>query len=156
VDGQQALGVYDKSQVKSSGQLHVQLGDRNNPHLGSLQPDSIMAQTVASEPQPPSYLDPPAFVPEGELPDYHRNAAADERIVLAEPQAPRPSTGARTDYIFRSPRLELNLGEKKWPVKLPCYGWEGTVNGTLLVNDFKAVTRIVVTVSFTHRYRLRC
>jgi hypothetical protein len=115
---------------------------------GSL--DFLMANTVTPEAEPPSYIEPPAFTVEGELPEYHRNAAADERIVLAQPQAPRPITRAHTEYIFRSPRLELNLGEKKWPVKVPCYGWRDTVKGTVLVKDFKAVSRITVTVSLTH------
>jgi hypothetical protein len=109
--------------------------------------DFLMANTVTPEAEPPSYIEPPAFTVGGELPEYHRNAAADERIVLAQPQAPRPTTRAHTEYIFSSPRLELNLGEKKWPVKVPCYGWRGTVKGTVLVKDFKAVSRITVTAS---------
>ncbi|KIM31384.1 hypothetical protein M408DRAFT_327612 [Serendipita vermifera MAFF 305830] len=96
--------------------------------------------------EPPSYIDPPEFVLDGELPDYHRNAAADERIMLAQPQAPRPSTRVHSDYIFKSERLELNLGEKKWPVKVPAYGWKDTVKGTVLVKDFKAVNKITVTL----------
>jgi hypothetical protein len=106
--------------------------------------------TITLENEPPSYIDPPAFTVDGELPEYHRNAAADERIVLAQPRAPITTTRAHTEYVFKTPRLELNLGEKKWPVKVPCYGWKGTVKGSVLVKDFKAVTRITVTVSLSH------
>lgn len=103
---------------------------------------------------PPSYIDPPEFRVEGELPEYSRNAAADERIMLAQPQAPRPSTRTHSEYIFKSERLELNLGEKKWPIKVPAYGWKDTVKGTVLVKDFKAVTRITITVGTMLRLRM--
>jgi hypothetical protein len=76
--------------------------------------------TVDSE--PPSYIEQPATdnVDEGELPEYSRVAAADERIVDAQPQArlPRSSTIPPVEYVFRSKRLELNMGQKKYPVKV--------------------------------------
>ncbi|CAG8624672.1 13295_t:CDS:2, partial [Acaulospora colombiana] len=75
------------------------------------------------------------------------NAAADERIVDAQPCAPRPSSSAAPiEYIFKSDRLELNMGLKRFPVKVPCYGRHGTVSGTVLVKDFKAVTKVTITL----------
>jgi hypothetical protein len=72
--------------------------------------------------KPPSYIEQPTTnnADEGELPGYSRVAAADERIVDAQPQARPPisSTTLPVEYVFRSERLELNMGQKKYPVKV--------------------------------------
>jgi hypothetical protein len=94
----------------------------------------------------------PALPLSGEPPYYSRNAAADERIVLAQPVAPR-STETRaphTEYLFESARMELNMGPKKYPVKVPCYGWNQDIEGYVAVKDFKAATKITVTVCPFH------
>ena len=63
--------------------------------------------------QPPSYGPSIMDGVNEELPGYSRNAAADERIMLAQPSAPRPSTSQTREYVFDTERLELNLGPKK-------------------------------------------
>jgi hypothetical protein len=77
---------------------------------------------ATSNSEPPSYIEQPTTnnTDEGELPEYSRIAAADERIVDAQPQAraPRASTTLPVEYVYRSERLELNMGQKKYPVKV--------------------------------------
>ncbi|KAG8758111.1 hypothetical protein FRC14_000735 [Serendipita sp. 396] len=103
-----------------------------------------------------TFLDPPpAFTAstsvvaeDGELPNYSRNAAADERILVSEPVARNPgstlpSTSA-VEYIFNSERLELDMGPKRFPVKVPSYGAGGVIEGRIRVKDFKAATKLTV------------
>ncbi|KAG8845106.1 hypothetical protein FRB91_002066 [Serendipita sp. 411] len=105
-----------------------------------------------------TFLDPPpAFTAstsvvaeDGELPNYSRNAAADERILVSEPVARNPgstlpSTSA-VEYIFNSERLELDMGPKRFPVKVPSYGAGGVIEGRIRVKDFKAATKLTVKV----------
>lgn len=71
-------------------------------------------------------IEPPSYHPplgsghtDNEPPEYSRNAAADERIVLSQPTAPQPSTTDVREYHFHSERLELNVGPTKYyPVKV--------------------------------------
>jgi len=108
---------------------------------------------VASNVSPP-YVDPITFPADGELPAYSRNAAADERVISAKPTLPIATTttsSAASRFVFESSRLKLDLGERKWPVKVPCYGWNGTVEGSVYVRKFKAVLSITVTVSIIIR-----
>ncbi|CAG7850620.1 SubName: Full=Uncharacterized protein {ECO:0000313/EMBL:CCA72175.1} [Serendipita indica DSM 11827] len=111
---------------------------------------------IERPPSPPSYLDPPpAFTTittstndDGELPNYSRNAAADERIMLLEPLASARASSSMqpVDYIFTSERLELNMGRKRFPIKVPCYGMDGVVEGKVTVKDFKAAAKLSVTL----------
>jgi hypothetical protein len=110
-------------------------------------PQPLSEKMAMLNSDPPSYSSAPTFSIDGELPEYSRNAAADERIVDAQPCAPRPSrTVAPIEYVFKSDRMELNMGLKRFPVKVPCYGRHGVVSGTVLVKDFKAATKITITV----------
>lgn len=72
--------------------------------------------------QPPSYAEhtAPNANFEETLPDYSRVAAADERIMQSQPRArsPGPSSSSTVEHIFTSERLELNMGPKKYPVKV--------------------------------------
>ena len=120
---------------------------------------------IERPPSPPSYLDPPpAFTTltsitddNGELPNYSRNAAADERIMLLEPLAARPSRSVQPiDYVYTSERLELNMGRKRFPIKVPCYGEGGVVEGKVTVKDFKAAAKVSVTVRHSTYSRVYC
>jgi hypothetical protein len=92
------------------------------PRFSSLAPHHYAIPMATIDSGPPSYIEQPTTnnVDEGELPEYSRIAAADERIVDAQPQAraPRSSTTLPVEYVFRSERLELNMGPKKYPVKV--------------------------------------
>ena len=79
---------------------------------------------------PPRYDRPPQTSPfSQDLPIYARTAAADERILISEPVAPHAASAAPREYIYETKRLRLNLGPKKWPIQVPCYGWNATVDG---------------------------
>ncbi|KAG8824345.1 hypothetical protein FRC17_009127 [Serendipita sp. 399] len=123
-----------------------------------------MATLVAeAEHSTSSFLDPPpAFTAttaasitsdDGELPNYSRYAAADERILVCEPLATRPTDVlANTNviqYLFHSERLELDMGPKRFPVKIPAYGTGGVVEGRIRVKDFKAATKLTVKLEGT-------
>lgn len=83
-----------------------------------------------------------------ELPDYAPIAAADELVVDSQPLADRPFiSGASVQYLFTSERLNLNLGPKILPVRVPCYGREATVSGFVEVLDWRNAAKLTVTVS---------
>ncbi|CAE6443764.1 unnamed protein product [Rhizoctonia solani] len=48
------------------------------------------------------------------------------------------------NYRYRSERMELDLGPRRWGTRLPAYGRFGQVEGTVKVRSFGHVERIVV------------
>lgn len=62
---------------------------------------------------------------------------------------------ARYNYSYRSERMELDLGTRKWGTKLPAYGRAAQIQGTLTVHSFKHVDRIVVRVSTPAQYQVQ-
>ncbi|KAJ1300811.1 hypothetical protein OPQ81_002451 [Rhizoctonia solani] len=48
------------------------------------------------------------------------------------------------NYRYRSERMELDLGPRRWGTRLPAYGRFGEVEGTVRVHSFSHVERIVV------------
>jgi hypothetical protein len=86
-----------------------------------------------------------------DLPIYARTAAADERILISEPVTPRAASAAPTEYVYETKRLRLNLGPKKWPTQVPCYGWNATVEGFVDVPGLARARAIKLTVAVSNR-----
>ncbi|KAH7325499.1 hypothetical protein B0J17DRAFT_722967 [Rhizoctonia solani] len=88
----------------------------------------------------------PSYTPEV-LPGYDLTPAT-----TRSPPSTRPSspvlflTRARDhqNYRYRSERMELDLGPRRWGTKLPVYGKFGEVEGVVKVHSFGHVDRIVV------------
>ncbi|CAE6482061.1 unnamed protein product [Rhizoctonia solani] len=55
-----------------------------------------------------------------------------------------PSSPTQASYHYRSERMELDLGPRKWGTKLPTYGKGGVIEGTVKIRTFKHVDRVVV------------
>lgn len=101
---------------------------------------------------PPRYDRPPPFSPVGQdLPIYARTAAADERILISEPVAPHAAPAAPREHIYETKRLRLNLGPKIWPIQVPCYGWNATVDGYVDVPGLARARAIRLTVAVSDR-----
>lgn len=101
---------------------------------------------------PPQYDRPPPFSPfSQDLPIYARTAAADERILISEPVAPHAASATPREYIYETKRLRLNLGLKTWPLQVPCYGWNATVDGYVDVPGLARARAIRLTVAVSNR-----
>jgi len=101
---------------------------------------------------PPRYEGPTPFSYLGQdLPTYARTAAADERILISEPVTPHAASAAPTEYVYESKRLRLNLGPKTWPVQVPCYGWNATVEGFVDVPGLARARAVKLTVAVSIR-----
>jgi hypothetical protein len=100
---------------------------------------------------PPQYDHPPPFPSLNyDLPTYARTAAADERILISSPVVPQrcaTSSTVPTEYAYETKRLRLNLGPRTSHIKVPCYGWNATVEGYLDVSDFARAQAVKLTVA---------
>lgn len=100
---------------------------------------------------PPRYDHPPPFAFLGhDLPTYARTAAADERILISEPVASRATSVASREYVYETKRLRLNLGPKRWPIQVPCYGWNATIEGYVDVSDLASTRAVKLTVTVSY------
>ncbi|KEP51548.1 putative Asp domain protein [Rhizoctonia solani 123E] len=77
------------------------------------------------------------------LPDYELSPTTS---VASSSRPNSPLFPSRTSYHYRSERMELDLGPRKWGTRLPAYGKDGVVEGTVKVRTFKHVDRIVVSL----------
>lgn len=101
---------------------------------------------------PPRYDLPPPFSPfSQDLPIYARTAAADERVLISEPVARYAASATPREYNYETKRLRLNLGPKTWPIQVPCYGWNATINGYVDVPGLARARAIKLTVSVSNR-----
>lgn len=59
------------------------------------------------------------------------------------------ATWARDHPSYRntSNRIVLDLGPRRWGTRLPAYGLNGLIEGTVTVRSFKHVEKVVVHVS---------
>ncbi|KAG9084989.1 hypothetical protein FS749_004771 [Ceratobasidium sp. UAMH 11750] len=82
----------------------------------------------------------PSYTPEV-LPKY-------DLIPTTSTVVPRSSLLAhardRPRYHYVSDRMDLDLGVRRWGTRLPAYGRDGFVEGTVTIRSFKHVDRVVV------------
>ncbi|ELU39678.1 hypothetical protein AG1IA_06292 [Rhizoctonia solani AG-1 IA] len=87
----------------------------------------------------------PSYSPEV-LPGYELTPTAS----ITSSSGPRSSLSpSHSSYIYRSARMELDLGPQRWGTRLPAYGRGGMVQGTVAVRTFKHVDKVVVRVSLS-------
>ncbi|CAE6426765.1 unnamed protein product [Rhizoctonia solani] len=84
----------------------------------------------------------PSYTPEV-LPGYELTPTTS---VASSSRPTSPLSSSRTSYHYRSERMELDLGVRKWGTRLPAYGKGGVVEGTVTVRTFKHVDRVVVSL----------
>ncbi|KAL5637428.1 hypothetical protein ACGC1H_004001 [Rhizoctonia solani] len=88
----------------------------------------------------------PSYSPEV-LPGYDLTPATTRSPPSTRPSSPTPFLARARDhenYRYRSERMELDLGPRRWGTRLPAYGKFGQVEGTVKVHSFGHVERIVV------------
>ncbi|CEL61260.1 hypothetical protein RSOLAG1IB_09882 [Rhizoctonia solani AG-1 IB] len=88
----------------------------------------------------------PSYTPEV-LPGYDLTPATTRSAPPTRPSSPVSFLAQARDhenYRYRSERMELDLGPRRWGTRLPAYGRLGLVEGTVKVHSFKHVERIVV------------
>ncbi|KAF8691855.1 hypothetical protein RHS03_08716, partial [Rhizoctonia solani] len=82
----------------------------------------------------------PSYSPEV-LPGYELTPTAS----ITSSSRPRFSLSpSHSSYVYRSARMELDLGPQRWGTRLPAYGRGGMVQGTVAVRTFKHVDKVVV------------
>ncbi|CAE6526105.1 unnamed protein product [Rhizoctonia solani] len=88
----------------------------------------------------------PSYTPEV-LPGYDLTPATTRSPPSTRPSSPTPFLArARNheNFCYRSERMRLDLGLRRWGTRLPAYGKSGKVEGTVRVHSFSHVERIVV------------
>ncbi|CAE6426778.1 unnamed protein product [Rhizoctonia solani] len=88
----------------------------------------------------------PSYTPEV-LPGYDLTPATTRSPPSTRPSSPVPFLARARDhenYRYRSERMELDLGPRRWGTRLPAYGKLGQVEGVIKVHSFGHVERIVV------------
>ncbi|KAF8751715.1 hypothetical protein RHS01_08207 [Rhizoctonia solani] len=82
----------------------------------------------------------PSYSPEV-LPGYELTPTAS----ITSSSGPRSSLSpSHSSYVYRSARMELDLGPQRWGTRLPAYGRGGMVQGTVAVRTFRHVDKVVV------------
>ncbi|CAE6478965.1 unnamed protein product [Rhizoctonia solani] len=84
----------------------------------------------------------PSYTPEV-LPGYELSPTTS---VASSSRPISPLSPSRTSYHYRSERMELDLGPRKWGTRLPAYGKGGVIEGTIKIRTFKHVDRVVVSL----------
>ncbi|CAE6446614.1 unnamed protein product [Rhizoctonia solani] len=88
----------------------------------------------------------PSYTPEV-LPGYDLTPTTTRSAPSTRPSSPISFLVQARDhenYRYRSERMELDLGPRRWGTRLPVYGKLGLVEGTIKVHSFRHVERIVV------------
>ncbi|KAJ1300812.1 hypothetical protein OPQ81_002452 [Rhizoctonia solani] len=84
----------------------------------------------------------PSYTPEV-LPGYELTPTTS---IASSSRPNSPISQSRTSYHYRSERMDLDLGPRKWGTRLPAYGKGGVIEGTVKVRTFKHVDRVVVSL----------
>ncbi|KAG8991875.1 hypothetical protein FRB90_001197, partial [Tulasnella sp. 427] len=71
------------------------------------------------------------------LPSYRAQRRQDEETLVFQPVDSRLSP---TRYLYATPSMSLDLGQRQLGVSIPAYGNNATVQGTLTVKDLKHVS----------------
>ncbi|CEL61263.1 hypothetical protein RSOLAG1IB_09885 [Rhizoctonia solani AG-1 IB] len=85
----------------------------------------------------------PSYTPEV-LPGYELTPT---EIILSSSPPTSSLSPSISSYYYRSERMDLDLGPRKWGTRLPSYGKGGVVKGTVTIRSFKHVDKVVVSVS---------
>ncbi|KAG9109208.1 hypothetical protein FRC07_008358 [Ceratobasidium sp. 392] len=79
-------------------------------------------------------------------PPYSPSVTDGERILELRASISTLPANLPDQYIFQSQRIKLDLGARIWPTCTPCYGYAGTVQGTVSVTSLDHVKRVKVTL----------
>ncbi|CAE6500628.1 unnamed protein product [Rhizoctonia solani] len=83
------------------------------------------------------------------VPEYSRSASPDERVLGGHVM---PTFSALNDqdlpshFEYSTSHLTLNLGERTWYCPLPCYGYAGTIKGTVKMHQIDTVSKVEVSL----------
>ncbi|KAG9108945.1 hypothetical protein FRC07_008392 [Ceratobasidium sp. 392] len=79
-------------------------------------------------------------------PPYSPSVTDGERILELRASMSTLPANLPDQYVFQSQRIKLDLGARTWPTCTPCYGYTGTVQGTVSVTSLDHVKRVKVTL----------
>lgn len=83
------------------------------------------------------------------VPTYSRAASPDERVLGGHIMRTFSALDAQdlpSHFEYSTSHLTLNLGERHWYCPLPCYGYTGTIKGTVRVHQIDTVSKVEVSL----------
>ncbi|QRW25478.1 hypothetical protein RhiXN_07427 [Rhizoctonia solani] len=83
------------------------------------------------------------------VPQYSRSASPDERVLAGHVMRTFGAFNAQdlpSRFEYSTNHLTLNLGERNWHCPLPCYGYSGTIEGTVRVHQIDTVSKVEVSL----------
>ncbi|KAG9123261.1 hypothetical protein FRC07_015179 [Ceratobasidium sp. 392] len=83
------------------------------------------------------------------VPQYSRAASPDERVLAGHPVRTFSALSTRdlpSRFEFSTQHATLDLGERDWYCPLPCYGYNGTIEGTVRVHQIETVSKVEISL----------
>ncbi|CAE6341939.1 unnamed protein product [Rhizoctonia solani] len=83
------------------------------------------------------------------VPEYSRSASPDERVLAGHVMRTFSALNEQdlpSLFQYSTNHLTLNLGERNWYCPLPCYGYSGTIEGTVRVHQIDTVSKVEVSL----------
>ncbi|KDN42330.1 hypothetical protein RSAG8_06821, partial [Rhizoctonia solani AG-8 WAC10335] len=81
------------------------------------------------------------------VPEYSRAASPDERVLAGQVMRTFSALNVQdlpSHFAYSTNYLTLNLGERHWYCPLPCYGYAGTIEGTLVGEVLTTISEAAV------------
>ncbi|KAH7334917.1 hypothetical protein B0J17DRAFT_630874 [Rhizoctonia solani] len=83
------------------------------------------------------------------VPEYSRSASPDERVLAGHVMRTFSALNPQdlpSYFEYSTNHLTLNLGERSWYCPLPCYGYSGTIEGTVKLHQVDTVSKVEVSL----------
>ncbi|KAG9074639.1 hypothetical protein FS749_013777, partial [Ceratobasidium sp. UAMH 11750] len=83
------------------------------------------------------------------VPEYSRSASPNERVLAGHPVRTFSALSTRdlpSRFEFTTQHATLDLGERNWYCPLPCYGYMGTIEGTVRVHQIETVSKVEISL----------
>lgn len=83
------------------------------------------------------------------VPQYSRAASPNERTLAGHPIRTFSALSSHdlpSRFEFSTRHATLDLGERNWYCPIPCYGYAGTIEGTVRMHQIETVTKVEISV----------
>lgn len=83
------------------------------------------------------------------VPEYSRSASPNERVLAGNIMRTFSALSTQdlpSHFEYSTSHITLNLGERSWYCPLPCYGYAGTIEGTVRVHQIETVSKVEISV----------
>lgn len=83
------------------------------------------------------------------VPEYSRSASPNERVLAGTVMRTFSALSTQdlpSHFEYSTSHVTLNLGERNWHCPLPCYGYAGTIEGTVRVHQIETVSKVEISL----------